>query len=161
MFATSSSVCARSLDHRREQYHICYWYRLCAAVSDRLLHRVFRQRVADVKRTPDTTRDSLCHMFRTTLMKYDLDDEWDRVGTAQMFEAEEWSATVDKAVRAAETTARSITLAQRSTFDAYAAALVPKLGCVATCLLQSRNREGAWIQCRLRSEVSAHPRLRH
>lgn len=152
VFATSE-LGMRSLDHRREQYHLRFWYRLCAALPDRLLHRVFRQRVADVKRSPESTRDSLCYMLHTTLMKYDLDDEWDRVGTDQMYEAEEWTAKVDKAVRDEETNARSITLALRSTLDTYAAALVPKLGCVAPYLLHSRNREGAWIQCRLRSET--------
>jgi hypothetical protein len=37
----------RSLQLRREQYHLCYWRRLCAALPERLLHRVFRQRVAE------------------------------------------------------------------------------------------------------------------
>ena len=152
VFATSE-LGMRSLDHRREQYHLRYWYRLCAAVPDRLLHRVFRWRVCDVKRSPDTTRDSLCHMFHTTLVKYDLEDEWDRVGADQMYAAEEWAAKIDKAVRDEETNARSIALAQRTTLDTYAAALVPEIGCVAPYLLHSRNREGAWIQCRLRSET--------
>ena len=155
VFATSE-LGMRSLHHRREQYHLRYWYRLCAAVPGRLLHRVFRQRVSDVKAAPAddaTTRHSLCHMLRATLVKYDLDDEWDHVGTDQLYEPGEWTAKVVKAVRAEETNARGVELAQRSSLDTYAEALVPAVGCVAPYLLHSRNREGAWVQCRLRSQT--------
>ena len=39
----------------------------------------------------------------------------------------------------------------KSSLDRYAKALLPELGQMAPYLLNSRNREGAWIQCRLRS----------
>jgi hypothetical protein len=44
-------------------------------------------------------------------------------------------------------------MSQRSSLDTYAAALVPELDQMAPYLLHSRNREGAWIQCRLRSKT--------
>lgn len=150
VFATSE-LGLRSLQHRREQYHLRYWYRLCAAVPERLLHRVFRQRVRDVKQSPHLTRSSLCCMMQSTLIKYDMEEEWDQVGANQLHEPDEWAARVNKAVRDEETTARQIILSQRSSLDTYAAALIPELGQVASYLLNSRNREGAWIQCRLRS----------
>ena len=143
----------RSLQHRREQYHLRYWYRLCAAVPDRLLHRVFRQRVRDVKRAPDDTRRSLCRMLHETLTKYDLEDEWDTVYTDQAFESNEWAAKVDRAVRDEEASARLVALTLRPSLDTYATALVPDLGRVAPYICHSRNQEGAWIQCRLRSQT--------
>lgn len=152
VFATSE-LGMRSLHHRREQYHLRYWYRLCAAIPDRLLHRVFRQRVRDVKRAPDDTRRSLCHMLLETLTKYGLDDEWDTVGTDQTYESDEWAAKVDKVVRDEEANERLAALTLRPSLDTYASALVPELGRVAPYIWNSRNREGAWIQCRLRSQT--------
>jgi exonuclease III len=152
VFATSE-LGMRSLRHRREQYHMRYWYRLCAAVPDRLLHRVFRQRVCDVKRSAADTRRSLCRMLLETLTKYGLEDEWDTACTDQTYESDEWAAKVDRAVRDEEARARLIALTLRPSLDTYAAALAPALGRVAPYIWHSRNREGAWIQCRLRSQT--------
>jgi len=41
----------------------------------------------------------------------------------------------------------------KSSLDTYGKALVPPVGSVATYLLHSRNREGAWNRCRLRSST--------
>ena len=125
----------------------------CAAVPDRLLHRIFRQRVLDVKHSSELSRHSLCRMIHDTLVKYDLEEEWDHVATDQLYEPDEWAAKVGKAVQAEETNARQICMAERSSLDTYASALVPDLGQVAPYLLRNRNREGAWIQCRLRSRT--------
>lgn len=68
----------RSLEHRRDQYHLRYWYRLCSALPERLLHRIFRQRVLDVKQLLDeesSTSYSLCRMLQQALLKYDLASE--------------------------------------------------------------------------------------
>ena len=48
---------------------------------------------------------------------------------------------------------RQCTLASKSSLGTYGKALVPPVGSVATYLLHSRNREGAWIRCRLRSST--------
>ena len=52
-----------------------------------------------------------------------------------------------------ETNDRQSVMAARSTLDRYSYALAPQVGKLAPYLAQSRNREGGWIQCRLRSET--------
>ena len=151
VFATSE-LGLRSLAIRREQYHLRYWRRLCLALPERLLHCVFRQRVRDVKVTPHLSKHSLCSMMHETLMKYDLEDQWEQVATDQVFETDEWETKVTKLVQTEEATARQILLAARTSLDTYASALIPELGQMAPYLLHSRNREGAWIQCRLRAD---------
>ena len=155
VFATSE-LGMRSLAHRREQFHLRYWYRLCSALPERLLHHVFRQRVNDVKQRSEeesSTSYSVCRVMQLTLLKYDLATEWDQVLTDQLYLPNEWTNKVSKLVLAEETNARQIVMAARSTLDRYSSALAPKVGQLAPYLLQSRNREGAWIQCRLRSET--------
>ena len=151
VFATSE-LGLRSLELRREQHQLRYWRRLCAALPERLLSRVFRQRVRDVKVTPLLAKHSLCHMLRETLTKYGLEDEWELVVTDQLFEAAEWESKVAQCVRTEEATTRQVALAARSSLDSYASALLPELGHMAPYLLHSRNCEGAWIQCRLRAD---------
>lgn len=151
VFATSE-LGLRSLAIRREQYHLRYWRRLCTALPERLLHGVFRQRVKDAKATPQLTKHSLCRMMHETLVKYELEDQWEQVATDQVFETDEWEAKVSKLVLTEEANARQLLLAARSSLDTYAHALLPELGQMAPYLLHSRNREGAWIQCRLRAD---------
>jgi len=154
VFATSE-LGIRSLEHRRDQYHLRYWRRLCSALPERLLNRIFRQRVVDVKQLPDemiSSSYSLCRMFQTTLFKYELEQEFDQVMTDQLYAPDEWSTKVNKTVRLHEENMRQIIISQRSSLDTYASSLVPKLGKMAPYLFHNRNREGAWIQCRLRSE---------
>ena len=86
VFATSE-LGMRSLEHRRDQFHLRYWYRLCSALPERLLHRIFRQRVLDVKQLPDEESSisySLCRVLQQTLFKYDLAIEWDQAMTDQL-----------------------------------------------------------------------------
>lgn len=152
VFATSE-LGLRSLESRREEYHLRYWRRLCSALPERLLHRVFRQRVLDVKAAPELTRHSLCHMLHATLSKYDLEEQWELVGTDQVYEPVEWQGLVIDRVREHEETMRQVTLASKSSLETYQRALLPPLGTMAPYLLRSRNREGAWIRCRLRSDT--------
>jgi len=152
VFATSE-LGLRSLELRREQYLLRYWRRLCAALPERLLHRVFRARVADVKATPLLSQHSLCHTLHATLCKYQLEEQWEQVVTDQVYQAEEWNGMVGDRVLQEELTSRQCTLASKSSLDTYGTALVPAPGSVAAYLLHSRNREGAWIRCRLRSNT--------
>jgi hypothetical protein len=115
-----------------------------------------RQRVLDVKQLPDEESSvsySLCRMLQQTLLKYDLAIEWDQVLTDQLYLPTEWTNKVRQLVLSLETHDRQTVMAGRSTLDCYSSALAPQIGKLAPYLLQSRNREGAWIQCRLRSET--------
>jgi hypothetical protein len=152
IFATSE-LGLRSLELRRDQFLLRYWLRLCSALPERLLHRVFRERVAAVKATPLLTHHSLCHTLHATLCKYQLEEQWEQVATDQLYEAEEWHGMVSARVLEEELTSRQCTLASKSSLDTYAKALVPAIGKAAAYLLHSRNREGAWIRCRLRSNT--------
>jgi hypothetical protein len=113
----------------------------------------FRQRVLEVKTTPLLSQHSLCHTLHATLCKYQLEDQWDLMATDQVYEAEEWHGMVSDRVLLYEQTSRQLTLASKSSLDTYQKALVPPLGEMAPYLLHSRNREGAWIRCRLRSST--------
>jgi hypothetical protein len=75
------------------------------------------------------------------------------VATDQTYEGDEWHGLTEDRVLKEELTARQCTLAGKGSLDMYAKALVPAVGSMATYLLHSRNREGAWIRCRLRSNT--------
>jgi endonuclease/exonuclease/phosphatase family metal-dependent hydrolase len=152
VFATSE-LGLRSLEARRQQYQLRYWRRLCAALPERLLHRVFRHRVRDVKAHPLLTQHSLCHQLHATLCTYQFEDEWELLATDQLYAADEWNDMTATRVSEHEATGRQVTLASKSTLDCYQCALVPSLGVMAPYLQHSRNREGAWIRCRLRSDT--------
>ena len=153
VFATSE-LGMRSLELRREQDHLRYWRRLCAALPERLLHAVFRQRVRDAKADPHLSRHSLCAMLYATLSKYNLEEQWDSVATDQLYSEEEWEGLIRKRVEEEEATQRQVTLAAKSSLDGYSKSLLPPLGTMAGYLQGSaRNCEGVWIRCRLRSDT--------
>jgi hypothetical protein len=75
------------------------------------------------------------------------------VQTDAEFTADTWEQMVCKKVKEQEEGWRAKEMAQRSTMKLYRTALTPPVGKMAPYLLNSRNREGAWIRCRLRSDT--------
>ncbi len=148
-----SELGMRTLVARRDQLMLGYWRRLCAAIPERLLSRVFRARVAAVKQSESVSKNSLAAALLTTLRRYDLEEQWDAVATDQLYTADEWRALVTKAVLAQEESDRRTEAAERPSLHGYAAELMPRLETMASYLHHSRNQEGVWLRCRLRSDT--------
>jgi hypothetical protein len=152
----NSELGLRSLSARRDACMLWYWRRLCAAAPERLLHRVFRRRVQDVSADAAQHKHSLCVAMECTLGRYGLADEFERVSTEQVYKEEEWHTLVSQHVMQQEQAQRLTEISEKSSLQQYQQGdLAPRLGKMASYLVCSRNQEGVWIRCRMRSGTLA------
>ncbi len=143
----------RSLAARRDELRLRYWQRLRSVPPERLLARVFRQRVSDVQRDEPRCRRSLCHSLMVSLREYELDEHWEQASTEPPPDADQWVSMVRRTVTAREQQLRALNVSQLPTLRFYGAGLMPKLDHMAGYLRRTRNAEGVWIRCRLRADA--------
>jgi len=156
----NSELGFRSLSARRDVLRLLFWRRLCAAAPERLLSRVFHQRVLDVSKDAEKYKHSLCAAMKETLERYDLIDselEFEQANSHIVHETQdEWHAAVKTRVMHREHEDRLTEIGRLSTLQLYQREeLAPRLGSIASYLIRSRNTEGVWIRSRLRSGTLA------